>query len=300
MIPAILALAMTAAVPGVGPGSEAAPVEGVVGRALGAFFPGLAPGEAPGVVAGPRRAKRVPEDGELRERVRLSPLTNAEREEAVLALFRSVGAEPAATALSGLGQRNIVAVKAGRTGRLLIVGGHHDKVRQGSGTIDNWTGATMVVNLYEALRDVPTEHTIVFATFGGEESGLVGSRAFVAGLTPERRALLDGMLNFDTLAVDGTFSWRNGSDKRLLGEAAEAARAGGYGLRAVDFSGGDADSSSFSRAGLPAMTLFGASPEVVFRIIHSENDQFARFSLEHYKNAFLLSRALLLRLDAAP
>lgn len=47
------------------------------------------------------------------------------------------------------------------------------------------------------------------------------------------------------------------------------------------------------------MTLFGASPEVVFRIIHSENDQFAKFSLEHYKNAFLLSRALLLRLDAA-
>lgn len=239
MIPAILALAMTAAVPEVGPASEAAPVEGVVGRALGAFFPGLPSGEVPGVVAGPRQApKRVPEDGELRDRVRLSPLSNAEREEAVLALFRSVGAEPTATALSGLGQRNIVAVKAGRTGRLLVVGGHHDKVRQGSGTIDNWTGATMVVNLYEALRDVPTEHTFVFATLGGEESGLVGSRAFVAGLTPERRALLDGMVNFDTLAVDGTFSWRNGSDKRLLGEAAEAARAGGYGLRAVDFSGG--------------------------------------------------------------
>ena len=50
----------------------------------------------------------------------------------------------------------------------------------------------------------------------------------------------------------------------------------------------------------PAMTVFGASPSVIFDIIHSENDTFRHFSLPHYKNAFLLAGALLRELDRRP
>ena len=64
--------------------------------------------------------------------------------------------------------------------------------------------------------------------------------------------------------------------------------------------GGDSDSSSFRRAGIPAMTVLGASRDVIWDIIHSENDTIAHFSVFHYRNAFLLTLALIKKLDLEP
>lgn len=46
------------------------------------------------------------------------------------------------------------------------------KERRGHGTIDNWTGATMAVNLYQAMQDADTEATYIFMAFGRENDGL--------------------------------------------------------------------------------------------------------------------------------
>ena len=64
--------------------------------------------------------------------------------------------------------------------------------------------------------------------------------------------------------------------------------------------GGDADSSTFRDAGIPAVTIYGASQNVIFDIIHSENDNMAAFSLAHYKNAYLLVLEAIKSLDRAP
>jgi hypothetical protein len=45
------------------------------------------------------------------------------------------------------------------------------------------------------------------------------------------------------------------------------------------------------------MTIFGASPEVIWDILHSENDNMGAFSLPHYVNATKLTLALLQALD---
>ena len=66
------------------------------------------------------------------------------------------------------------------------------------------------------------------------------------------------------------------------------------------FWGGDADSSSFRQAGIPAVTVFGASPEIIFDIVDSENDTMKAFSLPHYKNAYSLVLETLKDLDATP
>lgn len=244
----------------------------------------------------------VPGDKELSDEVALSPLTNPERERLVVELFRQAGAQASEIRLqdSGRGRNNIIVVKKGRSDRVVVVGGHHDKVSVGAGTIDNWTGATMVINLYQAMRDLDTEATYVFIAFAREEEGLLGSSRYVDGLSKDQRSKIDAMINLDTLGVDGTFSWKNNSTRSLLDLIAKTAGEERLDLVETVLYGGDADSSSFRRVGIAAMTVFGASDAVIWDIIHSANDNFAAFSLPNYKNAYLLTLALLKRMDHGP
>lgn len=269
------------------------------------FHPALPAGEAPAVAA---RAAAVlapeaaPSDAEMQARMGLSPLTNAQREEVVQQLFQKAGAQASEIVQqsAGRGKSNYYVVKKGRTDRVIVVGAHHDKVSEGMGTIDNWTGATMMINLFQALRDVDTEATYVFVAFAREEEGLIGSEAFLRALPAAQRAKIDAMINLDTLGVDGTYSWKNNSTRALLDLIAQVARAEHRDLTEAYLDGGDADSSTFRQAGIPAMTVFGASQDVIFDIIHSANDTMAAFSLPHYVNAYYLTLALLKQLDRQP
>jgi len=277
----------------------------------------------------------VASDEEVRSEVGISPLSNPEREEAVRKLFLQAGAGPEEILLqdAGEGRHNIVVVKKGsrKAGfipslrrfayrminwayqrmaepvglpqrffgpeRVVVVGAHHDKVSVGAGTIDNWTGTTMMINLYQAIRGLETETSFVFAAFAREEEGLLGSQAFLDSLSEEERSRIDSMVNLDTLAVDGTYSWKNNSTRALLDLIRAVAAREKFDLSETALWGGDADSSSFRRAGIAAMTVFGASPDLIFDIIHSEKDTVAYFSLPHYRNAYGLVLALLRVLD---
>ena len=71
---------------------------------------------------------------------------------------------------------------------VIVVGGHFDHTLRGAGIIDNWSGATMVANLLQALGTERRRHTFVFVAFAREEEGLLGSKAFVHGLTKSELA----------------------------------------------------------------------------------------------------------------
>jgi hypothetical protein len=245
------------------------------------------------------RTGAVATDDEMRGRMERLPATNPEREKYMVELFKLAGAKPEDIVFqdAGRGRRNIMVVKKGRTDRVLVVGGHHDKVREGAGSIDNGTGATMVANLYQALRDQDTDATIVFVAFAREEEGLIGSQAFLDALTPAQKSKIDAMVNLDTLAVDGTFSWKNNSTRALLDRVKKVSAETHHAVTEAYLDGGDADSSSFRQADIPAITIYGASQDVIFDIIHSERDTMAAFDLGHYKNAYLLTLELLKSLD---
>jgi Zn-dependent M28 family amino/carboxypeptidase len=187
--------------------------------------------------------------------------------------------------------------KKGKTDRVIVIGGHHDKVREGAGSIDNGTGSTMVANLYQALRDQDTDATIVFIAFGREEEGLLGSQAYLDSLTDAQKSKIDAMVNLDTLAVNGTFSWKNNSTRALLDRVKQVAADTHHDLVEAHLDGGDADSSSFRQAGIPAITIYGASEDVIFDIIHSGRDTMGAFDLGHYRNAYLLTLEFLKSLD---
>jgi len=268
--------------------------------AKGLFFPDG--GEAGIISHRGTRLAAMPADEDMIKGMELSPLTYPERLAAVIELFKHAGAKPeeVITQDAGRGQKNVYVVKKGRTDRVIVVGSHHDKADVGAGTIDNWSGTTMVINLYQAMRDMDTEATYVFASFAREEDGLIGSSKYLKSLTADQRKKIDAMVNLDTLAVDGTFSWQNNSTKTLLDMVKKVAAKEKYDLKEERLWGGDADSSSFREFGIAAMTLFGVSPERIFDIVHSENDTMAVFSMPHYKNAYLLTLALLKFLNLTP
>ena len=284
-----------------------------------AFYGGrLAEGEHGVVVAAKPRVTTegdLPSSGELDRRMRLPTLTNPEREQAGIQLFQLAGAAKDVVTLkpgqtppfdkfdtvmlqeTGNGTHNIFVVKQGRDpNKVIVVGGHHDKVDVGEGKIDNWGGATMMANLYQAMKDEPTDATYVFAMFSREEEGLVGSQVFARSLTPEMRSRIRSMVNVDTVGVDGTFSWKNNSTRYLLDLIARVAKEKKLDLQELYLDGGDADSSTFKRF-TPATTVFGASNETIWDIIHSPNDNMGAFVISHYVNSAKLVLELLRALD---
>jgi hypothetical protein len=47
---------------------------------------------------------------------------------------------------------NLICLLPGSSGRVIIVGGHFDRVSEGDGVVDNWSGAPLLPSLYEAVK----------------------------------------------------------------------------------------------------------------------------------------------------
>ena len=106
-----------------------------------------------------------------------------------------------------------------------------------------------------------------------------------------------GMVNLDTLAIDGVYSITNISTKAMVEWFRRVAKAKGMTLGEYAIWGGDSDSTSFKRGGMEAISIAGASEATIFDSIHSDKDTMASFSLPHYKLSFLLTLAVLADMD---
>ncbi len=86
-------------------------------------------------------------------------------------------------ALSGSTNTNsgiAVGVLKGTSDRIIVIGGHIDSAGPDiPGTNDDGSGSATVIELARVLSQRKNESTLVFCLFGGEESGLRGSKHFV-------------------------------------------------------------------------------------------------------------------------
>jgi len=69
--------------------------------------------------------------------------------------------------------------------RYIVLSAHYDHlgIRGGqiyNGADDNASGTAAVLAIADALRQAPLRHSVIIALFDGEESGLLGARAFLA------------------------------------------------------------------------------------------------------------------------
>jgi aminopeptidase YwaD len=81
---------------------------------------------------------------------------------------------------SGFTCKNLVVTKVGTVypNSYVIVCGHYDSI-VGVGTNDNGSGTVAILEIARLLRTIPTEYSIKFIHFSGEEDGLRGSQHFV-------------------------------------------------------------------------------------------------------------------------
>jgi Zn-dependent M28 family amino/carboxypeptidase len=94
--------------------------------------------------------------------------------------------------------RNVIAeTKGGNPNKVIVVGAHLDSVGTGTGINDNGSGSSTILEIAEQLRGAYPRNKIRFMWFGAEESGLLGSEAYVASLPDSERRKIAAMLNFD-------------------------------------------------------------------------------------------------------
>jgi Zn-dependent M28 family amino/carboxypeptidase len=127
-------------------------------------------------------------------------------------------------------------------------------VRAGDGVVDNWSGASLLPSIYEAITIEPRKHTYVFIGFTDEEPGEVGSRFYARQITKEQVAATEAMVNMDTLGLASTEVWARRSDKRLLAVLVYVARQLNVPVTAVNFEQvGSTDSEQLQSAKSPAL-----------------------------------------------
>lgn len=75
---------------------------------------------------------------------------------------------------------NIIVTKQGTKypNIYIIVCGHYDTIT-GPGTNDNGSGVSVILEVARLLKNIPTDYSIKFINFSGEEQGLLGSQHYV-------------------------------------------------------------------------------------------------------------------------
>lgn len=227
------------------------------------------------------------------------PCKNDDRLGAARALFEKAGAPADDISVEKYKNvENLVVRKKGATEEKIVVGAHYDKVADGCGAVDNWTGVVTLAQLYKSLKGVSLKKTFVFVAFGKEEEGLVGSHAMVNAIGKEQAAQYCEMINIDSLGMGAPQVADNMSNRKLGDFAGVLAKEMKMPFGHTTIEGANADSSSFLDRKIPALTIYALGND--WRsVLHSRNDQPSRVNAESVYLGYRLALALAVRLDAA-
>ncbi len=167
-------------------------------------------------------------------------------------------------------QYNVIAEsRSGDPNNVVMVGAHLDSVERGPGINDNGSGSAAILETALQMAKVKPRNKLRFAWWGAEEAGLVGSTAYVAGLSAEEKARIALYLNFDMVGSPNYFfGIYDGDDSDAVGSGPgpggsaqiEKAFESFYKARNLPFKGTDfsgrSDYGPFIAVGIPAGGLF--------------------------------------------
>src|SRR5215475_10744148 len=100
---------------------------------------------------------------EIRSAFDSVPCKNSDRQKTVKELFEKMGAKPDEIAVEKIrGVENVVIHKAAATEsqEKIVIGAHYDKVSDGCGAIDNWTGIVALAHIYRSIKDLPLKKNV--------------------------------------------------------------------------------------------------------------------------------------------
>src|SRR5262249_48893175 len=238
---------------------------------------------------------------EIRSQFDSVPCKNGDRQKMVKALFEKMGAKPEEIAVEkNRGVENVVIRKAAATEspEKIVIGAHYDKVPDGCGAIDNWTGIVALAHIYRSMKDLPLKKNVVFVAFGKEEEGLVGSSAMTSEIKKEQAPEYCAMINIDSLGIGIPQTLDNVSSKKLIDFTIALAKEMNVPFAHTSINGASSDSASFISKKIPAVTIHALNDDWR-KILHSSNDKPAKINHESVYVGYRVALALLLRIDAA-
>ena len=167
-------------------------------------------------------------------------------------------------------QYNVIAQsRDGNPDNIVMAGAHLDSVQRGAGINDNGSGSAAILEVALQMAKVKPRNKLRFAWWGAEESGLVGSRAYVSGLAQAEQDRIAMYLNFDMVGspnhvffiYDGDNSDGVGAGPGPDGSAQiEKTFERFYAERGIPFKGTDftgrSDYGPFIAVGIPSGGLF--------------------------------------------
>jgi putative aminopeptidase FrvX len=227
---------------------------------------------------------------------------NRQREATLKEIFAEagcVGQHLSEQPVKGSKLPNIICLLPGSSDKAIIVGAHFDRVSEGDGVVDNWSGASMLPSLYEAVKIEPRKHTYIFIGFTDEEPGEVGSRFYVQQMTREQVEAIDAMVNMDTLGLAPTEVWTSHSDKRLISALAYIAKKLNLPLTGVDVEQvGSTDAEQFAERQIPRITIHSLTQQSWnAHILHTSKDRISAMRLDDYYQTYNLLAAYVALLD---
>jgi Zn-dependent M28 family amino/carboxypeptidase len=228
---------------------------------------------------------------------------DVEREATLKQMFSEAGCDEqhlSEQAVKGSKLPNVICVFPGTGDKVIIVGAHFDHIPEGQGVVDNWSGASLLPSLYQALKGKSRKHTIIFISFTDEEKGEVGSHFYAKQMTNEQAAATDAMVNMDTLGLSPSKIWISHSDKHLTQMLAQVAKATNLPVSGMDVDQiGTTDSEQFAKRNIPRITVHSLTQETWnARILHTSDDQISRINMDDYYQTYCLVAAYLAFLDA--
>jgi len=233
----------------------------------------------------------------IRADLALAPCDNEARLEAVRALFLRLGAtESDISVVRPKKTDNLVVQIPGRETGKIVFGAHYDKASSGCGAIDNWSGVVILAHIYAALRGVSPAKTFIFAAFGNEEKGLVGSRDMANAIPKDQRADYCAMVNIDSFGLGAPQTTENTTSPKLEKFVRSLAKEANI-TYASSYAPGRSDSISFKDKRIPSVTLDGLTDE--YRIVlHSPKDTFEKVNLASVWFGYRLALLVAQRLDS--
>ncbi|HEY8458947.1 MAG TPA: M20/M25/M40 family metallo-hydrolase [Blastocatellia bacterium] len=244
---------------------------------------------------------RISTPEEIRSEFDSVPCRNRDRLKTVKALFEKMGAKPEEIAIEkARSAENLVIRKAAAedSPEKIVIGAHYDKVPDGCGAIDNWTGIVALAHIYRSVKDLPFKKNVIFAAFGKEEEGLVGSSGMAAGIKKEQAAEYCAMINIDTIGMGVPATLDNVSSRKLIDFTVALAKGMNFPFTNMTINGASSDSASFIGRKIPAVTIHALNNDWR-RILHSSNDRPEKINHDSVYVGYRVALALLVRVDSA-
>jgi Zn-dependent M28 family amino/carboxypeptidase len=251
------------------------------------------------VTAAQSQEVKIATEADIKADLALVSCDDQKRLDAVKDLFRKNGAQESAVSVEDLGKvRNLIVKKQGKTDETVIVGAHFDKVDDGCGAIDNWSGIVVLANLYRSMRESETQKTYLFVAFGKEERGLIGSEAMASKIPKEERKNYCAMVNFDSFGFTYPQALQNVSDKPLIALAKEISDAMKipFGDAGIDIA--SADSFPFKTRKIPAISFHGLSNNWM-SYLHTSSDKLSNVNTQSVYIGYRHGLAFLSKVDQA-